>query len=203
MGASLPCKFAKDLGVGLELRREGCAQLGQGGGWVGDVGVGGFVVDDPPGFVAGGEGLEAGAEEAVDLDGAERAGDDAGPAGFAGFFGVGRENPVAGGVVGGGEGEAGVLRRRGRRLGGVDAGGADLRGDAGLELLEGGAGLSQSLVLRRLARGSRGVSGRRCPGRGRAGRLRGAGRERSRIDANDGLLRRLDAGGVLRLAAER
>jgi hypothetical protein len=98
-------KFAKDLGVGVELGSEGRAELGQGGSEVGNVGVGGLVVDDPPGFRAGGEGLEASEEEAVYLDGAEGAGDDAGPTGFSGLFGVRGEKPLAGGVAGGGEGE--------------------------------------------------------------------------------------------------
>ena len=134
-------EVAQDFGVGLKLGGEGCAELGQGGGGIGNVGVGGFVVDDPPGFGAVGERLEAGAEEAVYLDGAECAGDEAGPAGFAGFLGMGREDPVAGGVVGGGEGEMEGFGGEDCGLGWVDAGGADLGGDAGLELLEGGAGL--------------------------------------------------------------
>jgi hypothetical protein len=99
-------QFAEEFGVGFELRGEEAAQFRKGGFEVDAVGVGGFVVDDPPGFSAGGERLKSGAEEAVYLHRAEVAGDDAGPADFAGFFGMRGEDPVAGGVVGGVEDEA-------------------------------------------------------------------------------------------------
>jgi hypothetical protein len=54
---------------------------------------------------------------------------------------MGGENPVSGGVVGGVEDEVEGFGGEACGFGWVDPGGADLGPDAGLELLEGGAGL--------------------------------------------------------------
>ena len=109
-------EVAQDLGVGFKLGREERAQLGKRRGGVEMAGVGGFVVDDPPGVLAFRLGDEAGAEYAVHAYVGEGAGNDSGPADFAGGAGVGRENPLGNGVQRGVERE---LERIGGDLGGV------------------------------------------------------------------------------------
>jgi hypothetical protein len=136
----LAVQVAQDRGVGFELGREDTPQLRQGRGRVKIAGVGGFVIDDPPGILAFRGRVEAGAEDAVHPDGVQAAGDHSGPANLAGGLGARRENPLGDGV------ERGVERepeRLGGDLGGprgVKAGGARLGGDAGFELAKSGSG---------------------------------------------------------------
>ena len=132
-------ELAQDLGVGLKLGREDRAEARHCGCWVGLVGVGGFVVDDPPDRGALRERSGSGAKDAVDLHSAQRAGENADPAGFRRIVSVGREDPLAVGLGGAGESETECFRGEAHRLLRLDAGGADLGGDAGLELLERGA----------------------------------------------------------------
>ena len=83
-------QVAQHLGVGLDLRREEAAELGECCGRVDVVGVGGLVVDDPPAVFAFCEGIGPGAKDAVYANGAQGSGDNAGPTDFAGRFEVGR-----------------------------------------------------------------------------------------------------------------
>lgn len=134
-------EVTEHLGIGLELRREGCAEAGQCGCEVGIVRVRGFVVDDPPDGGTFREWCGSGAEHTVDLHGAERAGEDADPAGFCCIVRVGRQDPLPVWLGGGGESETERFYCEVGGLGWGKAGGADFGGEARLELLERGAGL--------------------------------------------------------------
>jgi len=136
----LAMQVAQDVGIGFELGREETAELGQRGGCVDIVGVGGLVIHDPPRFIAFRERIKPGAEDAVHANRGEPSGDDSGPADFAAGIGVGRENPLGLGVVCGFERK---LERLGGNLTGqgrIEAGSAHLGSDARFALRKSGAG---------------------------------------------------------------
>ncbi len=132
--------LAQKAGVGFDLRREEAAEFGQSGGWGSMIGVCGLVVDDPPAVFSFSASDSAGAEDAVCADGAQAAAEDSCPCGLGVSAGVGRENPLAHGIVCRVER---VLERLGGDLGGLGriyAGGADSSSDAGFEAPQGSAG---------------------------------------------------------------
>ena len=96
--------------------------------------------NDPPRVLAAGLRLAPGAENAIDLYRAQAAVDDAGPAGFVGRIGVRREDPLRARIAGGLEYSLQRLRGDAAGMAGLDAGGADGCGNAGLHLGESRAG---------------------------------------------------------------
>ena len=132
-------QVAQKLCVSLNLRREAAAQFGQRGFRIETVLVRGLVVrclviDDPPGGVVVGRLRRgAGAEDAIDLHGAQTARNNARPAHLARGISVRSENPLRLRIIGGAENDIERLRGDAIGLAGVDARGANVCGDARLQ----------------------------------------------------------------------